>query len=297
MEAVVVDSPKREGTFEKRIHEVDLLRGILILLVMMDHIFYYLNIYNGSWYNATNIEFFRYMYVAFNFYWRSGARKIVREICLFGFVFLSGVSCAFSKDNWKRAGQMLLCYFALLILTNVFDAIAGSDTSSFRIDFNVIGVLAWSILLYCFFQNKSWKTLLAVALCCFLFTIVVIPAILAIDGMTTSVTKTVSYYGGTYTTTIENVPSVYLPILWDNMEPCGDWMPLFPYIVYFFAGAVASRLVYKNKESLFPNSRRDWERPFCFVGRHTMYMYLGHIPIIWIVFLTLNAIILGIAGV
>ena len=47
--------------------------------------------------------------------------------------FISGISCAFSKNNWKRAGVMLVVYTALLVVTNIMQVFT---TSGVRIDFN-----------------------------------------------------------------------------------------------------------------------------------------------------------------
>ena len=256
---------KRLGAFEKRIHEIDLIRGIMILIVIMDHLFWFLKTNNLQWYNATGIEFFNGAYQVFNFYWRSASRQIIRQIVLFLFTFISGVSCAFSRNNWKRAGQMLLVYAVLTLVTNIIDAALGSDAQSFVIDFNIIGVLAWSVLIYCFFQNRSWKGLTAVMLIFLLFTITVIPSLLNIPGAT----------------------EAHVPALWKPTR-YSDWQPLFPYICYFFAGAIIAKFIYKDRQSLV--KRYEWERPFCFVGRHTIWIYLGHEPLLYGLFFLLTLI-------
>jgi uncharacterized membrane protein len=60
----------------------------------------------------------------------------------------------------------------------------------------------------------------------------------------------------------------------------GDHMPLFPYLGFFFLGAMVSKLTYaKDKKSYF--KRYNWERPICFVGRHTLLIYGTHVLIIF----------------
>ncbi len=267
---------KRLGAFEKRIHEIDFIRGLLMMLVIMDHLFWFFKTYSGIIYDHNNVQFFKVCYDIFNFYWTSNIRVIIRQLALFGFVFISGISCAFSRNNWKRAAQMILVWGALSLVTNIIHAVTryqfnGGDIPNLSIvlDFNVIGVLAWSILIYCFFQNRSWKALAAFGLGAFLFTIIVIPTLLSISG-------------------IEQYP---MPALWrfDFSEEYlitsggvyfyGDWLPLFPYICYFFLGAIVAKLLYKDKQSLIP-SRKEFERPFCFVGRHAIWVYLLHEPIL-----------------
>ena len=288
-------SRQKTSAFDKRIHEVDLIRGFLILLVCFDHFMYVLMSNNLQWFEITNIEFFNNIYLGLNFYWRWGLRKIVREFALFGFIFLSGISCAFSKNNWKRAGLMVMAYILVLVVSNLLDALMGSESSRMRIDFNVIGVIAFSVLTYCFFQNKNNRVLAVVSLCLFLFTVVVLPAILAFPGMTHTLNKTVVVGNEEVTIAIENSPTYYLPILWSDNSLCGDWMPLFPYIIYFFLGAMASKIYYVNKVSLFPK-KGNWERPFCFCGRHSLWVYAFHLPVLWMIFGLISLIIKAVAN-
>ena len=265
------------GAFEKRIHEIDFLRGALILLVILDHVCWFLKAYNSTWYSQTGIEFFNSVFKVFNFYWTSGTRKIVREFALFGFVFISGISCGFSRNNWKRAAQMLLVWGLLAIFSNLFQYLVWNPEQkdrSFYIDFNVIGVLAWCVLFYCFFQKWSWKGLTAVALFFFLIIINVIPVLLNSETIRNAYVPSM-WYGEKY---INGVP----------LAPA-DWMPLFPYIFYFFLGAVATKFLYKEKVSHF--QRHEWERSICFVGRNTMWIYLGHEPLLLILFPLIGMII------
>lgn len=251
---------RKPGVFEKRIHEIDFARGILILLVLMDHMFWCLQFYNGQWMTSAkaaghSYQFYKFIYDIAYFYWTWDLRDGVRFFALFGFCFISGISSAFSRNNWVRAGQMLAVYGLITVGSNALDA-TGYLTQGARIDFNVIGVLAWSTLFYCFFQKRSWKALLAGALIWFLMASYVIPWL----------HKT-------------PIGSAYAPPLWNPEEidiDQADWMPLFPFMFFFFLGAVVSYFVYApTKKSLIPH-RGQWERPFCFVGRNTLWIYLGH---------------------
>ena len=92
------------SAFEKRIHEIDFLRGLLMVLVVLDHLFNLLMTYNGSWAGDAHTQPFYTIYQIAHFYWTNPVRTGVRWLCLIGFCFVSGISCAFSKNNWKRAG-------------------------------------------------------------------------------------------------------------------------------------------------------------------------------------------------
>ena len=296
MTATSVGIKRKPGAFEKRIHEIDFARGVLILIVLMDHLFWCLQYYNGNWMESAAAAghangFYKAIYNVAYFYWSGGMvwndraavfnipllnihqqnlfdfREFVRFFALVGFCFLSGISSAFSRNNWIRAGQMLLVYAVIAVGSNLLEA-TGWLGQGTRIDFNVIGVLAWSTLIYCFFQKRSWKGLLAATLAIFLVAEFFIPW-------------------------LKSTPmgSAYAPALW-NPSDIGviqaDWMPLFPFMLMFFIGALVSYFVYaKRKKSLIPH-RGEWERPFCFVGRNTLWIYLGHQVVFIPIFLLLG---------
>ncbi|MCR4879400.1 MAG: DUF1624 domain-containing protein [Bacilli bacterium] len=264
---------KRAGAFEKRVHEIDFLRGVLILIVLMDHLLNNFLLNTDTWYQITGNVFWHYFYNGMVFYWDSIARQIIRYICLIAFVTISGISCSFSRNNWKRAGEMLLVYAFLAVVTNFMQAwhTLGSD-SVVIIDFNVIGVLAWSTLFYCFVQNRSWKGLLASGLCWLLFSSYGMDIIHSIPG-----------------TSLARVPALIMPTF-----QTGDWMPLVPYIGFFFIGVLIGYFVYADKKSKV--RRFEWERPFCFVGRYTIYIYLGHQIILIPLFMAITAIMRSCYG-
>ena len=62
-----------------------------------------------------------------------------------------------------------------------------------------------------------------------------------------------------------------------------DYFPLFPNLGYFMLGIVLGRLVYGEKTTLFPkvNCSNPLIRFFSFCGRHSLWIYLGHQPIIF----------------
>ncbi|MCD8204435.1 MAG: DUF1624 domain-containing protein [Coprobacillus sp.] len=232
-----VDRKPKVKAFDKRVHEIDFLRGICILLVVFDHIMYDLYAYKS-------MDFATW-------YWHWTAREVFREFVLFVFCFLSGISTTFSRNNWRRACELLLIMGLILFVTNI--GTAWGIFGNISIEFNVIGVLGVSTLLYAFFEKKSWRALLGVLLICVLFTNIALPMLYDAFGG----------YGG-----------AYVPFLWANKN-YGDYMPLFPYIIWFFAGAIFARFYYQNKQSLLKH-KFFWERPICFIGRHTLIIYICH---------------------
>ena len=271
------------GPFEKRIHEIDFIRGVLIFLVVLDHVFWCFKYYGQIWYGENH-----WMYQVFNFYWTSVARMIIQPLAVGAFCFISGVSTAFSKNNWKRVTIMLIFWAVIALGSNILQLVLNNSGSNanIRVDFNIIGCLAFCSLVYCFIQKRSWKGLLAAALIAFLLSTYFVPMLR--NGLYNVVGGRLSTRpGATY-----NVPNVYLIPLWEYPIQ-GDYVPFFPFLLFFLMGTLFSAFFYReNKKSLIPQ-RKEWERPICFVGRHTLIIYLAHFILIRGIFVIINLILTG----
>lgn len=262
-----MEAKDKKNSFETRIHEIDLLRGVLMCLVILDHLINLFMSFNLGWAGGQAaivageaIQPFLTIYQIAKFYWDSSFRIIARWICLGSFCFVSGISCAFSRNNWKRAGQMIALWAFVFIFSNILESIRSSNgidlgIRTMRVDFNIIGVLAWSTLTYCFVQDLQWKWLLAIIILS-----------LAVHPLCAMLAKT--SWG----------EMTYAPFLWRptaSIADQADYMPLFPYLAFFFSGALLTKFTYGvTKKSYF--KQYEWERPFCFVGRHSLVIYALH---------------------
>ena len=271
-ETTLSNPTRKPTTFDKRIAEIDFIRGILLLFVIFDHFLNCFAMYGPEWVRITQNVFAREFTAFATFYWNNPLREFVREIILVLFCLVSGISCAFSKDNWKRAGLMIAVGFIIAVSTNMVQYFGWFDFHTF-IEFNIINVLAFSCLFYCFVQKRSWKIILASLIAWFLF----------------------SWY-------VSDILRVQFPLMTtDSVIPqfnfrnlnaaglYGDWMPLTPYIIFFFLGAIIAKFVYKERKDVF--KKHDWERPICFIGRHTMIVYLVHYPIFQGIFILITELI------
>lgn len=62
----------------------------------------------------------------------------------------------------------------------------------------------------------------------------------------------------------------------------GDYFPIFPNLGWFLLGAVLGRTAYRRRESLLPKVNADFFllRFFRFCGRHSLWIYLLHQPVL-----------------
>ena len=261
---------KKASKFELRIHEIDFLRGICIILVLLDH--FMLNLYSNAyqWLNLTHNPIFSEIYKATTYYYSFGCiRDIVRYIVLFGFSFLSGVSAEFSKNTVRRSLILIVIWFIIFVVTSGAQMIGMNAGFVINpIDFNIIGVIALCYVLFSLVRKRSNKVMYAIILICFYVWWCLIPFLdIAYPDLKSR---------------------MYFPFFWDPGDcgrPQSDWMPLFPYLMYFFVGVMFSKFFYKNKKSYF--NRYEFVRPICFMGRHSLIIYLvsalGYVAIFAIV--------------
>ena len=253
---------REKEQFDKRIHEIDFFRGILIILVIFDHLMWFINFYLCH-HNSAFL----------NWYWSSGLRLTVRQIVLMAFLFTCGISCFLSRNNKRRGFLLLLLCLGITIVTHLIQLLPMFDGRVIAIDFNVLGVVCLSILLLCPLANRSSKDIM-----------------LAVGVLM------IFYFFVLVSMRISNVHeyNAFRSIIYLNFNPVkegyvGDYMSLFPYVIFLFLGFVFARKCYSNRQSLIKN-KKDWERPICFLGRHTLLIYIAHEVIFTVVFVLLDLI-------
>ena len=249
--------------FESRIHEIDLLRGFLIILVVFDHLMWFINFYC-----------FHYTNGFLTWYWNSNLRFIVRQIVLMLFMFTCGISCHFSRNNKKRGFILLALALFVTLGTHILQITPMFTNRVVIIDINILGVIALSILLYAICQKLKTKDLFYVIGILLIFYVLI----------------TVTYN--------QDTSGVYNPltsILYCPFNPIkagyvGDYLPLFPYVIFLFLGVIFARFFYKEKKSIIVKKGK-WERPICFLGRHTLVIYILHEILFTGIFIGISALI------
>ena len=260
---MVILKNKKTKPFESRIHEIDFFRGVLMVLVIFDHLMWFINFY-----------IFKNDNGFLNWYWTSQLRYVVRQFVLMAFLFTCGISCHLSRNNKKRGLLLLALTIAIMVVTHIIQLLPMFSNRVVIIDFNIIGVIALSILLYCLCEKLDNRKLL--------YVIAILMVFYCFLNIAARLDKS-------------NVYNPILSILYCPFNPIkegyvGDYLPLFPYVIFLFFGVLFARLFYKEKTPLI-TKKGNWERPVCFLGRHTLFVYIGHEIIFTAIFILISVII------
>ena len=260
---------------KRRVWEVDFLRGFLILFVVWDHFMWdVVYPYPGNYQTGL----FQWLFKLGQSYYSGTLRATVHDTFVSLFVFLSGVSCSFSRNNFRRGVKMVVFAFALTAATYALSAISGSNLT---IHFNVIHVIAFSVLIWSGIEwiwarcDKPWKKNI--------FGAVVTSVIVAV---------LVSGYVAKYAALIAEVSGNH-SLAWTTEHEfwyflfdfsgssgyahfCGgDVLAFFPDFAWFLVGGFLGHALYRNKESLFPSVNPKYLSPVTFCGRHSLWIYFG----------------------
>lgn len=261
-----------------RIWELDLLRGIILFVVTIDHIFvfgYYWNIFQ---FKTPVGEFFQtYIMKA---YLESAFRRAVQPLGLWALSFMSGTTCQFSRGSKHRilkygslAAGFMLGYFILSFITP--DYIVG------KLIFNIIAVLAISIIFWYSLDLIKCPTWVRLALG---FTLTFIG--LAIFQY--------NYIHGGLDASHSNyyVDSPFFALFVYNghgyeVSP-NNFEPLLPHLGFFLLGGVFGRYFYADKTSrLKHKTPPKWLSPLLLLGKHSLEAFLlcppVLVPVIWLI--------------
>lgn len=292
---------------KNRINEIDFLRGILILFMIVDHFFYDL------WDILPELfsDYLTRCGGLYNFaikYWNWDVRVGTRFAILALFFLLSGISCYFSKNNLKRG----LIVFTVGLLINVgfygFAKLTGNNTIMI---FGAISCFGTSILIY-FLIKLLFDKMCPKYKEDFKWIALSLGLMIIAFGMTFGVWN-VKTRGPDYTE-VKSFKSLLQIMIGMKQHSGPDWLPLCPYLGLMFVGSFIGETIYKDRKSLFPKlpSRPDKStstlskvnyyglvmpykginKVIAFTGRHSLLFYLGH-QVILILGLALVFLALG----
>ena len=246
-----------------RAFELDALRGLALLLMVLHHFIFDL----------------RYLLAlpVFAFQETWWFVYLLQPFFLNVFLVVSGICCTFSRSNTRRGLRLLLVSIVLSVATWVGSVLSGYD---FYIFFNVLHLLAIGILFYALLtrgeqpsgrQHARTNVLLLLIAAVLLWGASMLP--LAADQ------------GRWWLLPLGLPPRMDFTM--------SDYLPIVPWMGFFLIGTLIGRLVYAARCSAFPGAPA-WlvtaSRPFAFIGRHSLVIYVLHQPVLVATLFGLRAI-------
>ena len=266
---IVRNYPAAERGGGRRIWELDFLRGFTILLMVIDHFMYDLAyIFSPDWIRqggaAAAVARFAEMWWDHGASWVGATRDVVQVVALCIFFGLCGGSTIFSRDNLTRAMKTFIAAAVITLgtfLAVTLDIIDQSDL----ITFGVLHMLSFATLIV---AGVYALTRLAKKRGDLVF--VIVSALLA--GLVFALNALLDGAEVEYNEWLFPLHISFANPAWMG----GDYFPLIPYLGYAFAGAAVITLLYGGGKSLLPALDGAWNRPFRFVGRHTLVVMIVH---------------------
>jgi len=235
---------------QNRVMELDFLRGFAIIMMILHHFIYDLRyIFMLDVFAIQETYFFSH---------------ILRPPFVFIFLFVSGVSCTFSKNNFLRALKLIV---VALIFSTVFFAVSEITETRMYVIFNVLHLLGLGTILYSLINYAELKSENIDSNKIYLFLTVFLLWL---------------YYP---LSKIEESKNIILSALHENFAKgigMGDYMPIIPWLGLFFCGVLFGRLYYTERKTLFPNTPNVIKTvfiPFEFIGRNSLVFYIFHQPV------------------
>ncbi len=238
-----------------RAFELDVLRGVAIVMMMFMHMSYDVRYEFG-------VDTFNYLHKAS--FW-----VFVHPIIVVLFVGLSGICCTFSRNNVKRGLKLLVVALAFTLGTWIATKYFGIYC---LILFNVLHLLSVSILIYALLSFIEKK--------CKIPAKIMTVAIGFIALYIMMMNNELSMFDWRY----DSVFLVPFGFEVNDAPPVADYMPLIPWVGVFLTGVVMGRTCYPEKKTLLPNANEKVKKilsPLSFMGRHSLIIYIVHQPIIY----------------
>ena len=225
---------------KNRVWELDALRGICILGVIIVHFVYDIT----ELYALVQLD----LPDIFLFVQRWGG--VI-------FLLISGICATLGSRSVRRGAIVFACGMVITGVTYGMYRL-NMATIGIIIYFGVLHCLGTCMLLWPLFRKLHWGFLLAIG-----------AGFVALGFW-------MMEQGG--------VPYPWLMPLglpWEGFLS-SDYFPLFPYLGFFLLGSVLGKTLYRSKQTLLPKVRaeRGILHFFCLCGKHSLWIYLLHQPIL-----------------
>ena len=223
----------------ERIWELDALRGLCILGVILVHLMFDLRYFLSLPLNLG---------------------PVFQAVADYGgviFVILSGVCVTLGHRSLRRGLIVFGCGMAITLVTFGMWKLNMAD-ESIVIRFGVLHLLGVCMIVYPLFRRMPTAVL------------AILSAAIVVAG----------YW---LTTQCFRITWLFpLGFLYPGFSS-GDYFPLLPHLGWFLIGVVIGRTAYAQRKSLLPRVRSEAAplRFLRFCGRHSLWIYLGHQPILY----------------
>ena len=231
---------------KNRIWELDALRGICILGMMVVHFVFDLNEFAGlgltmpGWFNFCQ----RYGHILF--------------------ILISGICATLASRSFRR-GVIVFCAGLLVTGVTLFMVCVLKFNRSLSIFFGILHLLGICMMLVPLFKKLP------------VWTLAVLGAGFVALGVWLAALEPVAV-------SFPSAQGLLLGAIGIRTTGfySGDYFPVFPNLGWFLLGAVLGRTVYRRRESLLPKVNADFFllRFFRFCGRHSLWIYLLHQPVL-----------------
>lgn len=191
--------------------------------------------------------------------------NVIRDVFAGLFIFISGCMCRFSCNNLKRGVK---CFFLGMVITFVVPFFGEC------IEFGILHLLGVSMMLYGLFGEwlERIPPLVGIILCALLAAVTwnVTGGFIGIRGLFEWKLPEAAYSAG----------SLY-PFGFFNKN-YGDYFPMLPWFFVFLGGSWFGEWA-KNGTlpGFFYKSHISW---LAAAGKHTIWIYILHVPIIYLIF-------------
>lgn len=257
---------------KRRAWELDFLRGVAVIAMCFDHLMWDLahpNNFFGNFYeveNSAGDAVFSFAKAYMSSTGDFGFRFWAHYLFVFLFLFLVGISCAFSRDNTRRGA---LCGVAALAFTGISFLCKMWGFMTYGVVFGILECIALSILCCAALDNIT--ALFGKHVNKY--------APLVLGGSILLAGILVGFWNNTYDSEFVWGNFTRYVLGWDTGFG-DDWFGLFPYVGAVLLGMYCGKAQYFTRQTVLPALDRAWHKPFTFVGRHALWFYFFHQPVL-----------------
>ena len=177
----------------------------------------------------------------------------VGVVCAVIFTTVCGISVTLGKHNLKHGFRLLALALALTAGTLTVDHFMDLGVT---IWFGILHFLGTAMLLGHFIKRLPNAVIAFLGAGCF----------------------ALGVWFGTLTV---SVPFLFPIGLCAKGFTSADFYPLFPHLGYVCVGILLGKTLYRERRSLLPGKEETPAvRPLCFLGRHTLFLYFAHQPVV-----------------